>query len=638
MTPQELLQKAQWMCEKVGVPDAKDQGNFLQYAEFVASIISDHMTAKQREKLPWLYEFVEGWKGLKDDFEAIVRADPMCLYQPKNHISEAFHKSQAFFRYFCAGNRTSKTLSGYAEDYWVVTGQHPYRQIPCPSNVGIVAGLPFKDYAPKVFEQKLIFGEAENPISPMFPEDGKWFNHYDSRKNILTIACKNCANSGKAQSCAHEKSHIYLFSIETPAGAKILEAFSARVMHYDENTPASFFKAGIQRMQGQKGAFMMATTTPLAGIDSWEEEIVRAKAEGNPKENRVIPGDLKSQVWAEVYTISQREAGISTKEEISRLEQTYDEFEIAVRIDGIPMPLAENPVFDRIVLKQLQTSAPAPRYGALETALPLDTLTPDSHGLELVSTRPDKPSAYTGHRIWEMPQPGAQYIAGVDTAAGLSNRDASCCNIFKMELRGMRPVLTQVAQFYGWVNTYDYGTEVFKLCTMYNDALAVIELTGGLGRAVLLRLKKDLMYWNVYRDSAGTRAEVVEFQEESKHGVDTNQATKPTMVAITQQMLKDKQLVLKDVETIKEMVAFAQEKSDSGKTVSYRGVGGSKDDRTMSTVIACAVAMSSPNIWEFSLEHDKIGQKQPDSPTQEIWDDLHKELAAKNSGLNMQEI
>src|SRR5690606_19565009 len=138
------------------------------------------------------------WRELHDNFEDIVRADPGIQYIPRNHAALSFHKSNAFIRYFRAGNRTSKTQSGYLEHYLVVTGNERFRKIPKgPHDTFIVAGLPFTSYASGVFEKKFITGEQNNPLSPLFPEGGKWFYHYDPRTYLLTLACKDCADKGK---------------------------------------------------------------------------------------------------------------------------------------------------------------------------------------------------------------------------------------------------------------------------------------------------------------------------------------------------------------------------------------------------------------------------------------------------------
>lgn len=600
MTHAELLKRAHKIVRAAGLENQVEDLNFLSYAELVIELISHGMSTSQRNRARWLPEFLYGWKKLYDEYEEKVRADPAGFYIPQHHVAEEFHSSPAFVRFFRAGNRTSKTQSGMQEDYWYATSQHPYRTIPYPSSIGIIAGLPFTTYAPKTFEKKFISGEgSENPLSPIFPEGGKWLYHYDPRRYIITLACPECAEKGKAGSCPHEKSQIFLFSSENGAG--VIESFSARFIHFDENTPPEFYNAAQQRLKGQRSAGIIITTTPLAGLDAWEEVKVAKIAEGSPEFNKVNPEDQKSPPYASLHQISQWEAGIASEEEIRRDMQSMDDFEIRVRIFGEPAPLAQNPVFNREELtyqrKKLVTD---PTYGALITDHHLRTAPDKDISLKFKKVKPPKPAEFQGLRVWEEPKDGEVYIAGVDTAAGLAGRDASCCHIFKVSLQNFKICLEQVAQVYGWWDTTKYATEVYKVCTWYNDALAVVELTGGLGRHVVQRLRQELLYWNIYRDTSGTRQEYADFREESRLGLETNVATKPAYISMTQSMLNDRRLILRDAETIKEFVAYEQERSPSGKTTLYRGAKGSRDDRVMSAAMACSVATVNMELFDFS--------------------------------------
>jgi len=186
-----------------------------------------------------------------------------------------------------------------------------------------------------------------------------------------------------------------------------------------------------------------------------------------------------------------------------------------------------------------------------------------------------------------------------------------------------------VAQYHAWINPLDYGDEVFKLGVYYNSALVVIELTGGLGRAVALRVSRELAYWNIFRDTS--KPEFAEFGQDARFGVDTNATTKPFMVSALQQVLKKGRLGLPCSDTIQEMVAFEQERTSStGQALlvpRYRGAGGAHDDRVMSLVIAISVAISHP-VFDFS-EDLKAHDEGSTEYTPE-WAAIHKELSSDN--------
>jgi hypothetical protein len=574
------------------------------------------LTPKQKASLPWLKAWAQDFRRLYDDFERIVKKDPMMLYNPGIKASREFHKSLALTRYYRAGNRSRKTTSGYAENYFAVTGHHPYRPMPSyPASTVIVAGLPFTDYAPRVFERKLLYGEDGNVLSPMFPEGGKWFYHYNKQQHILTLACPECAEAGKAGSCPghHKKATIALVSSEKGVG--VIEAFTVRLFHIDEHVPEEFYHAGKMRVADQPGGNLIVTGTPLHGLEAWEKVKLSDVAEGPKKLNRREDGSP----LVSLHTCTMYEGKIVPKSMIEDMKQGMDEFEVESRIYGIPAPLAKNPVFDRTILAELRKDADDPLQGTLICTKPL--IEADEETKVIFGAVPEGPV-----NVWEAPKAGAQYVIGVDSAAGLSDKhDASCASVLKLSNKDGRMHFDLVAQYHNRINPLDYGDEVFKLALWYNSAQVIIELTGGLGRAVALRLSRELAYWNIFRDT--TKPEFAEFGQDARFGVDTNATTKPFMVSALQQVLKKRLINIRCKHTIQEMVAFEQERtSASGQALMvprYRGAGGAHDDRVMSLVIAVSVAISQP-IYDFSqTEEAEVVEDTGYSPE---WAAIHKDL------------
>lgn len=225
-------------------------------------------------------------------------------------------------------------------------------------------------------------------------------------------------------------------------------------------------------------------------------------------------------------------------------------------------------------------------------------------------------------RVWEEPVQGAWYIVSVDTAKGLTGRDASCASVLRLGGTSTSPKLDMVAQYHGWINPLAYAEEVFKLAVWYNSALVVIELTGGYGEAVMLRMRQDFCYWNMFRDEQNHSQ--VDYRLDSRFGVETNVRTKPFMVAALQQFIKDRAINVPCEATIGELVAFEQERSQTGLTTRYRGAGGSHDDRVMSLVIGASVALSS-QVLEFGVIS---AESQPDVKHRYTgeWAKIHEEM------------
>jgi hypothetical protein len=176
-------------------------------------------------------------------------------------------------------------------------------------------------------------------------------------------------------------------------------------------------------------------------------------------------------------------------------------------------------------------------------------------------------------------------VIGVDTAEGLSptTRDASVAQVFRIYPNGTSE---QVAQFYGWISPHLYTDEVKKLAVFYNNAMVVPEATG-VGLSVIERLIRQLGYYNVYEDT--NRADMTSSDMSARFGLRTSSATKPMMVAAAQRLIHQGLVTIRDEYTVVEMQSFEQVKSDTGRSVGYEGVEGSRDDRVMAFALLAYV-------------------------------------------------
>ncbi len=560
--------------------------DFKAYSESIVDIIAD-MGPIQRKNDPRLGPFLRTWRRMVDEYDKLCEADPMIRYRPKHKVAEEFHRSKAWARYYSGGNRTSKTTSGYAEHYMLHTGSNIYRDFEPPvHNSFIVAGdgQPFKSYAPNVFETKLVKGEPGDYLTPMFPEGGKWFNHYDQKAHVLKVCCPACAKDGRPGTwCpkSHTKGAIMLFSAEQ--GSDVIEAFSATLGHGDEHVPEEFFQAMKIRIGGRNegGGCLIFTNTPRQGLHAWEEKDLKARALGNPALNLKDPNDPTSDPYASFHTITMRDAGIVSESQISAMEQGMDSYEARARILGLAAPTAKNPVFDRDVLAKMSENEVVARVGQLSVCGNSIVTCAQSH--EIMFEECSGPM-----RVWEEPIPGETYIMGVDAANGLTGKDAACCSVIKITIENQRLHMKLVAQWHGWVDPISYAYEIKKVGVWYNYACAVIELNG-VGRAVMFKLKNELFYWNLFTDPAAP--EKIGDHEIARCGVDTNSATKPMMVGMLQEIIRTRRLTCLCPDTIRELSAYEQERTESGLTTRYRGAG-DHDDRVMSlVVIAFAVTV-----------------------------------------------
>ena len=627
MTTQEALNIAGKLMGIAGleIPPALQPKDFREYAMLVADIVRSHLTPRQRANMPYLKEWADVWKQMYDEYEAMLRWDPMQFYRPQHKISKRFHESMAFIRYYMAGNGTSKTTTANADIWSCVTGQqlggtaHLLYPRP-PSAVGMVS-VGFTTYKSSTFLPKFLLGENGNILSPMFPEDGKWFHSFDKKENKIWIACPQCAEEKKAKSCWHTKSSIKLFSDE--GGWEGFQSASFRLVELDEHVDEGFFLEAQQRVSRVPGGRIMITGTPLFGPEAWEIKRLLKVYEGDPALNRQEDKE-DAALKVEVFKVNQYEAGILSHSQIDMLKQGMDEYEIKARVYGEPMPRAKNPVFNRQRLSDLSKGCTTPTYGHLTSAIfeaenrPF-TLEELAQSSDLTFTQvesPHEPQMFTGLRVWEPPQEDCQYIIPADSAAGLSavTHDASCAQVLKLEDKGDGFIhMEQVAQFYGWLNPIEYGDELKKLGYWYNTALIIPEYTG-IGRALLLRLSKQLLYPNLFQDAR--QPEYATEMDSPQYGVDTNQATKPLMVASLQEALNKGRLILKDEPTIRELLAFQQERSGQMVQTRYRGADGSRDDRVMALAFGTYAALSQAEVFAFVQEGLRRTQesKKPPKP------------------------
>ena len=587
------------------IPALDAVNNFLEGSQIVADIIKA-WPAERRAQEHDLSDFVKALRALRDDFSARVESDPMMLYLPAHEVAYAFHASPAFIRYFRGGNRTSKTQSGYAEHYFVSTGQHKWREFLSPPAATFIVGVNFSKYAPNTFEKKMLTGETGNPLSPMFPEGGKWFYSYDDRKHIIKIACPRCANAGRAQSCKHLKSTVTLFS--DTEGPDVLQGGQYNLGHFDEHIGEDFFNEAFQRLQTVDKSSFIITGTPLHGTRSWEHQRLTTVFNRGPTKNRV-PGT--DQPYVSIHVIDQYAAGLIPHEKIEASKIGADEAEIKARIFGIPGALAKRSVFDRKAVHDMEmTQVRAP------VAVELD-----GHWQTEVKVIKNDDGPLN---IFDPPEVDGQYIIGCDVAQGLGREvgeggepkdsDYSCATVLKV------PDMKVVAQYHAWINPVDFGTELTRLGKLYNMAWLVVEKNGpGSGTIFTIR---NIGYWNLFREVSDVTQS--EFVQDFNFGVDTNIRTKSTMVAYLQRVIKERQITVPCAETISELQAFGEELTPSGLNTRLRGVQGAHDDRVMSLVFATYVALAY-SLFDYSLPK-AVSRETSQAAESPIWGELRKEI------------
>lgn len=174
--------------------------------------------------------------------------------------------------------------------------------------------------------------------------------------------------------------------------------------------------------------------------------------------------------------------------------------------------------------------------------------------------------------IWETPQQGMRYYAGVDTAEGLGGaRDYSVIEVIDTE--GF-----QCAEFRSnKIKPHVFAQIVNDLGIYYNKSLLVIEKASA-GHVIADKLKNEYRYNRLYKHKG------YDERGKAKHkiGFETNQKTKAIMINDFVELFEIGQLCINSEDLLKEMKLFMF-KTD-GKMEATRG---NHDD----TVMACAMAI-----------------------------------------------
>jgi len=150
-------------------------------------------------------------------------------------------------------------------------------------------------------------------------------------------------------------------------------------------------------------------------------------------------------------------------------------------------------------------------------------------------------------RIYEEPEKGALYVAGIDSAKG-TGENSSVIQILKIE--SLNPVkMKQVCVFQdNKTDVYNFSEIINRLSYYYNRAYIMIE-NNGEGSAVVQRLWWD--YENEGVVNTGTK--------EKNLGIRSTRTTKPKAVLLMKKLIEDGSLEVVDVETIEELGSFVEE-------------------------------------------------------------------------------
>lgn len=180
----------------------------------------------------------------------VARKPNAINYQPLAK-QEEFHSVDKSGRFYVGGNRAGKTVAGVLEDYFWMSGKHPYLKTPEPPVAGRIVTVDFLNGM-----NKIILPNLSQWIPPSELKNGSWEDSFNKSEKVLTLR-----NGSKLEIMSHEQ------PLEKFAGTKL------HFLHIDEECPKPIFTECKARLADYNG-YWWFTMTPVEGMTWVYEDLI----------------------------------------------------------------------------------------------------------------------------------------------------------------------------------------------------------------------------------------------------------------------------------------------------------------------------------------------------------------------------
>ena len=159
--------------------------------------------------------------------------------------------------------------------------------------------------------------------------------------------------------------------------------------------------------------------------------------------------------------------------------------------------------------------------------------------------------------VWDDPVPGEEYLVCMDPSAGVQGADRCGLWVIAKKRRA------GVSRFFGYLSAYDLGCLGRKLCERYNKAMAVPEMNGGYGEALLIGLDgwRNIYYGEHYDKLNGQRL--------NRIGWFTTSTSKGTLITALQIATKNDSFHIPSAEAVRSLMSIVMDETQ--KVVRYPG-------------------------------------------------------------------
>lgn len=437
----------------------------------------------------------------------VVRQDPIGAFRCCSDGQRAFLRALSHGEtYARTGNQGGKTLVGATTGVALARGESSIDGIPIPvlatPNVGAVL---IKSKAQGV----------ESVVQAYVQQIGDWPHHIAYSNSGLGYVQTLYVKPRSATSTdfkAWSRINFYSEDGELPVGLRL------DWVHADEPPKEEVWRELRARGRANRPFVRFITATPFKRSDwFWLQREYPESHTG-----KLYKGRTEVR-----WTIYDNKA--LSREHIRKLEEDWENDPLRdARLLGDYVDTSGSKIFDYKALKGLLADAVNPLYV-------------DDYGVE----------------VYEEPVEGHEYVVPMDPSAGVMGGDR--CGMWVVSKTTRRGV----ARYYGYKTAYELGVLGRYYCERYNNAMAIPEMNGGYGEALVIGLDG---WRNIY---FGQHEDRVNGQRLNRIGWFTSASSKGTLINALQRALKEGTIYIPSGDALDSLMEIDMDESQ--KLIRYPG-------------------------------------------------------------------
>jgi len=437
----------------------------------------------------------------------VVRKDPIrafrCSSEGQKQFLAALSLGEAYAR---TGNQGGKTLIGATAGVALARGEAAIDGVALPQ-------LPTPCVGAVLIKSKA--QGVESVVQAYIQQVGNWPHHVAYSNAGLGYVQTIYVKPRTSQSADHKtwsRINFYSEDSEMPVGLRL------DWVHADEPPKEEVWRELRARGRANRRFVRFITATPFKRAD-WQWLL---KDFPESQTGRLHKGRIEVR-----WTIYDNRA--LSVEHIRKLEEDWENDPLRdARLRGDYVDTSGAKVFNYRALQQ-----------ALKRCVP--PLYVDEFGVE----------------VFEEPVPGHDYVVPMDPSSGVEGGDR--CGMWVVDKHTRRGV----ARYFGYKTAYELGALGRFYCERYNNGMAIPEMNGGYGEAVVIGLDG---WRNVY---LGMHEDRLNGQRQNRIGWYTTVSSKGTILNALQRALREESLFIPSADAIDSLMQIDMDETQ--KLIRYPG-------------------------------------------------------------------